>query len=407
MKDSWKEKLFMIIRFGMEAETSDDKQMLFSGETLLIGQTLLSEEDCERLIQTGRRQSTLPILYNGLRRMSCMNPRICPSETLKSLDRARNRDVYRCLQHDESLKRIRTALNDAQIPYILLKGAVLRNLYPDPLMRTSSDIDILVQEKHLDQAVRVLEERTDFTVHKRNYHDMSMVSRRVHLELHFHIKEMMENIDPLLIRVWEYAQPTEEGSLYVLSPEFQIFHVIAHMSYHMVHGGLGIRPFLDLWLLREKTTYDETIVRDMCSETSILTFYEKCCSLTEVWMGECTSTDGGEEELPDPTLSVFENYCLDGGVFGSVENTDASMQREHRGLPFLAQKIFLNKKELEARYPELEDKPYLFFPYQARRWLKLLKAEKRRRVSADLKRILTMEEEKIEAFDRLLTSLGL
>ena len=37
------------------------------------------------------------------------------------------------------------ALERAQIPYLPLKGAVLRQYYPQPWMRTNSDIDILVR----------------------------------------------------------------------------------------------------------------------------------------------------------------------------------------------------------------------------------------------------------------------
>ena len=35
-----------------------------------------------------------------------------------------------------------------------------------------------------------------------------------------------------------------------MTPEYLIFHNVAHMSYHFSHGGLGVRPYIDLYLLR-------------------------------------------------------------------------------------------------------------------------------------------------------------
>lgn len=261
-------------------------------------------EKCEELLAFGKKQSILPIIYAGLKKMDI------PADLLKAIDWERNRDLRRFVLHSDALQKIEESLNKEQIPYIPLKGAVLRNLYPAPEMRISSDIDVLVHEDDLDRAIETIETHTDFKADHRAYHDISMLNQSVHLELHFSIKENMENIDKLLSQVWNYAVQEKESG-YLLTPEFQIFHVIAHMSYHMVRGGLGVRPFLDLWLLRTKTSYAEEVVRQMCEECGILTFYKKCCGLVDAWMSG--------EPVPDE-LATLENYALNGRVFGSKEN---------------------------------------------------------------------------------------
>ena len=233
MTTELRDKLFAVIRAGMDLSSD---------------QINLSAEDCKELMQVGARQSILPIIHRGLRKSNA------PVDVVKECDRARLRDTKQYILQNDALNKIRAALDDAQIPYIPLKGSVLRYLYPIPELRTSSDIDVLVQDDDLEKAVYAIENATSFVNKKRNYHDISMVNSQVHLELHFSILENMENIDRQLSRVWEYVVPAE-GSRYKLTPEYQIFHIVAHMSYHMVHGGLGIRPFLDLWLLRKKNTY--------------------------------------------------------------------------------------------------------------------------------------------------------
>lgn len=46
--------------------------------------------------------------------------------------------IYRYEKINYELNRLRSALNEAQIPFIPLEGSVLRQYYPEPWMRTSS-----------------------------------------------------------------------------------------------------------------------------------------------------------------------------------------------------------------------------------------------------------------------------
>lgn len=351
----------------------------------------ITDDECEELVAFGQKQSILPVIYAGLKKIEL------PKELLKSVDAARNRDLRKFVLQNDALQKIETALNEEQIPYIPLKGSVLRNLYPASEMRTSCDIDVLVHEEDIDKAVTTIEQTTDFTMRKSNYHDISMVNQDVHLELHFSILENMENIDKLLSQVWDYAVP-DKGSRYKLTPEFQIFHVIAHMSYHMVHGGLGIRPFLDLWLLKTKTECDEETVRQMCSDCSILTFYEKCCDLVNAWMSG--------EPVPED-LTTLEEYAMNGGVFGSKDNALASKQRENRGFSYFLHRVFMSRELLETEYPKLKNRPYLLPACQVKRWMRLVNPQKRKQIRKEISSVRAMKAETIDSFDKLLVSLGL
>lgn len=214
-----RDKLFYAICRGLDQEISNLEY---------------SAEECHELLEISVRQSIMPIVYRGLKRMNV------PSEYLEQFNSAWFKHVFQFGQRNDALGKLTTALDNGRIPYVPLKGAVLQHLYPDPNMRTSSDIDILVREEDIDQAVQEIEDHTAYTFVKRNYHDVLMTNSRVALELHFSIKENMENIDKLLSKAWEYAQLTDDGFRYEFTPEYLLFHVVAYMSYHMVHGGLGI-----------------------------------------------------------------------------------------------------------------------------------------------------------------------
>ena len=370
-------KLFPVIRAAFDISSLD---------------VSITAEECEELAAFGQKQSILPLIYAGLKKMEL------PAGQLEAIDRVRNRDLLRFVLQNDALQKIETALKEAGIPCLPLKGAVLRNFYPAPEMRTSCDIDVLVHEEDLNRAVEAIETNTDFKKRRRYYHDVSMINSGVHLELHFNIRENMENIDKLLVRVWDYAVP-DEGSRYKLTPEFQIFHVVAHMSYHMVHGGLGIRPLLDLWLLRTKTLYDEETVRQMCSGCGILTFYDKCCELVDAWMTG--------EPVPED-LSTLEEYTLNGGVYGSKDTATASKQREHRGFfSYFVHRVFMSREVLSMEYPELKEKPYLLPLFQVRRWSRLINPQKRKQVKKEIISVRAIKPETIDSFDKLLLSLGL
>ena len=370
-------RLFIAIRKGMDIEVPNLE---------------LSVEECNSMMQIGERQSIQPVIYRGFKQMNVSE------DCLKQFDRSMLKNAYKYIKRNEELKSITGALDNDGIPYIPLKGAVLKQLYPEPEMRTSSDIDVLVLEKDIKNAVRAVESSTDFKFELRNYHDMQMRVPGTVLEMHFSIKENMANIDKLLGRAWDYAKPTGSGLGYAFTPEFQIFHVIAHMSYHMVHGGLGIRPFLDLWLLRNKTEFNEEKVQKMCEECGILTFYEKSCRLVDAWM---------EGRAIPEELALFEEYCLNGGVFGSAESVNASRMRNKQKGEYVLKRLLVSREVLEEEYPTLKEKKYLLPVYQVNRWMRLLDPKKRSSALKELDGIRGIKQETVDTFDEMLRGLRL
>ena len=346
-----------------------------------------TSEECEELVAFGKKQSILPVIFAGLKKMGL------PKDVLKTVDAARNRDLRRFVLHNDALQKIESTLNGAEIPYIPLKGAVLRNLYPVPEMRTSSDIDVLVHEEDLARAVEVIEENTDFKMERKAYHDISMLSKSVHLELHFSIKENDEKLDRVLSQAWEYAVHTE-NSRYEFTPEFQVFYVVAHMSYHFLHGGLGVRPFLDLWLLKNKTEFDEEKVMALCRQCGILKFYEECCNLTDVWFGE------SEHSV---TTEMLEEFCLSGGVFGNLEFKNAARQRKRRGMMYIFSRIFPPASQVREYYSSSSGENHILLYYYIKRWISWIK--RRKELKRQIGEIMSTDKQYIDRTDELLRIL--
>ena len=340
------------------------------------------------ILEIGKRHGVLPLLFAGAK--------VCSpgGEVVSALRSASDRDLFDFVLREKALAGVRAALDGADVPYVLLKGAVICELYPEKWMRTSNDLDVLVGEDDLSRATAALEAKTALRAGERNYHDVAMTGGGVCLELHFSICENSPSLDRVLSRVRDHCEPSGEGAMRRMSAPFLAFHTVAHMSYHLAHGGLGVRPYLDLWLLRRDGSFDEAFVRSACAECGILKFYEAAAHLGEVWLGGAEHT---------PTTKDMERLCFHGGVFGSTRGTEAALRRENGGA-YLRRRIFAPRDELAEAYPEAARRPYLTPYYQAKRWGSALR---RRNVKRTLRAMREVSPEQTEALDRVLGALDL
>lgn len=352
----------------------------------------LSDEECTELYSFGIRQCILPIIWQGIKASGI-------SDDWKDKFKKRCAMDFRAfVLRDYSLDKIRNALDSETIPYIFLKGAFVRDLYPEAWMRTSSDIDILVHSEDLERAVEIIEAKTDYKMDKKGYHDVSMLSDYFHLELHFSLKENSEEIDSLLSKVWKYAIPIGKGSQNVLTPEYQIFHVVAHMSYHFLHSGLGVRPFIDLWLLRNKTSYNEEKIRMMCESCGILKFYEVCSELATCWM---------EDRPIEGMIQEFEQYCLQGGVFGSQKQSYALRQKDKKGISYILSRVFVPDYYAREFYGDGSGKNHSYLYYQVKRWKNWLGKESRQELTKQTRAVLSTDEKIVASTQSLIHWLEL
>lgn len=307
--------------------------------------------------------------------------------------------VYRYEKINYELGRLRKVLNEAKIPFIPLKGSVLRKYYPEPWMRTSCDIDVLVHEEAVDQAAQTIVDKLGYTYEKKQYHDISLMSDGgVHLELHHTIKENKANIDALLSECWDYATVLD-GYECEFTNEFFFFHQVAHASYHFLHGGCGVRPILDLYLLEEKLDFRRDKLDEMLAKTGIKKFCDAAKSLSEVWFGDGEHTD---------VTRRMEQFVLSGGVYGTKKNSMAVCQQKEKGrLGYIINRIWLPYELLCITYPKLKGRKYLQLFYEMKRWLRVFNPEARKHKKRELDIIKGLDAEQKAEVNQMLSDLGL
>ena len=365
----------------------------------LHGEFLCSEQisDCDlaELYRLSKVQNFLYCVTEALSKAQSLPKEEKLHEAYKS---GEMREVVQIVRINDTFGRIRKIFTDAKIPFVPLKGLRLRKMYPDEMMRTSCDLDVLVKETDLDRASATLTDNGFSTDGKRHYHDISFYYGQVHLELHFSVCENMTDIDVLLQQVWENLVPVGECE-YHESPEFFAAHHLAHMKYHFVHGGCGIRPFLDLSVMRMNGFYDEEKLRELLKCAALEKFYDSVLQIIGVWF------DGNEET----SLSrCCEEYILRGGMYGSMDNAvavNSSVQNgKYRGALHLA---FPGFADMCIVYPILKKKRFLLPVFYIRRITEKLFGRERKRVVKKMKNIITQDQRQIDNVGDLLSAMGI
>ena len=319
----------------------------------------------------------------------------------KALKKEEQKAIARYKMMEAEIKEISTAFENAGIDYMLLKGAVVRQVYPLPWMRTSCDIDILVHTENLEKAVNTLVENCAYSTDgKKTYHDVSLFSPfGMHLELHHNIKENTDKYDELLTQVWEFSQKeSENGHRYVQTNEFLMFHLIAHCAYHFVGGGCGLRSVLDIWLLSKNLNLDKAQLDLFLEKTELTKFYSAILELGETWFGE--------EQSEKEEIKSMELYILLGGVYGTKEQGMVSKQIKKGGkFKYIWSRIFMPYRDLAILYPVIK-KHKLLTPFcQIARWFKAI--FNRKKIAKEVKIASSVNQDQVDATKKLLESLDL
>ena len=276
--------------------------------------------------------------------------------------------------------RLTEVLESAKIPFIPLKGAVIRKRYPQPWMRTSCDIDVFVRESDLEKAISVLCEKCGYECGERGPHDVGLTaSNGTRIELHYKLVEearVGEAFD-VLVRVFENAEVCEGSQYrYEMTDAFYHFYHVAHMAKHFETGGCGIRPFIDLWLLDGIEGASKEGRDKLLEEGKLLKFAEKARNLSKVWL---------EGQEADEFSLQLERFILGGGVYGSSENRVALHQKKKGGrIGYLVSRIFASREKLKGYYPILEKHPWLLPFMQVRRWFLIFQPNVARMAKGEL-----------------------
>lgn len=357
-----------------------------------------TDEELEKLYELSKSHDLAHLVGDAL----IKNDLISNGEIKSKFEKQIKTAIYRYENINYELNRLKQVINEAEIPFISLKGSVIRQYYPEPWMRTSCDIDILVHEDDLNFAIDTLCSKLSYKSSRKNSHDVGLIAPgNVHIELHYNLieEDRVGTAEMILERVWDYAVPINNSFEYSISDDMYYYYHIAHMAKHFQIGGCGVRPFIDIWVLNNCLTFDKEKRESLLENGGLLVFAKQCEKLAEVWF------DGGEHT---EVTRKLENYILGGGVYGNVNNRVAVQQVKKGGkFKYALSRIWLPYDVLKFHYPSLEGKKILLPFYEIRRWGKLLFKGGAKRSINELSINSSTTPDKQAQISALLCDLGL
>lgn len=382
-----------------------DREILFDLLRSAICGTKLTEDECkifsddilQDLLKLSSKHSIANLLVLGLRDNGLI-PRNCAETQQYILMTA-----YRCERLQNEYNNLCEVLEKAQIPFLPLKGSIIRQYYPEAWMRTSCDIDILIHEEDIEKAKSILVTEYGYTECGKGSHDVSLFSPKgIHLELHYDlIADGEANESAKVLRnVWDVVTVREKFEYFYEMPDdlFYFYH-IAHMAKHFENGGCGIRPFIDLRILDRVDSADNAKRDRLLQEGKLLTFANVARKLSRVWFD-------GEEH--DAVTQQMEEYILRGGVYGNSTNRIMVQQQKKGGrLKYALSKIFIPYDVIKFHYPILQKHRWLTPIMEVRRWFKLIFCGHLKRTAKELKYNSSVSNDDAMNTQRFLRDIGL
>ena len=307
-----------------------------------------------------------------------------------------------------------SALEEAGIDHILMKGYELRNLYPDPDLRSFNDIDIVIRPEDRRRCDELMLSR-GFLRHTDWEPVFSYVLKDELYEIHTDIMEIdvaeVGSQQAYFRQMWDHAHPVREHS-YRFTPEFHFLYLLTHIAKHVHGSGAGVRMYLDIaaFIRHYKDSADWVWISEQLEVLQLKRFADVVFAATEHWFGvRCPVARG---EVREDVLDEFLVFTMEAGTFGhyqrdaalvNLKNTDAG--RNGFRVRQILKTAFPSAKTIESRYTYLQDRPWLLPAAWVHRLVK--NRDRLEQQTQELHQVFRADAEQVRSLQKLMRSIGL
>lgn len=271
------------------------------------------------------------------------------------------------------------SFDDHDLSAIMLKGWVMKDLYPRTEYRSRADTDIFIHSED-EKKVHAIITSFDYTNHslggkKDNvYYKDPFITLEMHKNLFMYEDDWNKifNDPHSPMYIWNRIEKLD-GYQHIYRMDINMYYVyhLAHMVKHLISGGggIGVKAFLDLWLYRtanvDKMDFDR-INADL-KILGLTKFADTAWKLACAWFSETGIN------YPDNSIKVFGNYIMDCGAYGHSDNFVANNEamrdvKKPNKIKYIARRAFPTRQSMEKRFPAIKKHPSKL-PYY---WMKRL-----------------------------------
>ena len=242
----------------------------------------------------------------------------------------KNQAVYKNVLMDVEREEIIAFFEEKNIWYLLLKGLIIREYYPNPALREMSDNDILVDRKYMKDIYDFMVDRGySIKGYGTSNHDEYLKKQAKNFEMQRALfdKDDYESWNNYFDNVFDKLTKKSENSLeYVFKEEDFYIYFMVHTYKHYAGGGMGLRTILDVYLyLRKNKELDFSYVEKELGKLNIADFekqFRKLC-FDVFSVNESDAKADWYEGLPTDEKNMLD-YIMGAGTYGNVDNLVAN-----------------------------------------------------------------------------------
>ena len=220
-------------------------------------------------------------------------------------------------------------LNQAQIPYVILKGCASAEYYDDPLLRTMGDVDFYVPPACFEKADKLLL-KNGFKSNEINHeYEKAYTRDDVVFELHNTVNgvpggKVGADIRHYFDDIFEKSELKhfDLAEYYSPSPFHHGLVMLLHVARHMVTGGIGLRHFCDWAVFVDKTGDDFVqLFEKRLKQVGLWKFAQILTQFCTEYLGLSEQAWSGEADKR--LLVELKEDVFAGGNFGHKDLTRA------------------------------------------------------------------------------------
>lgn len=292
-----------------------------------------------------------------------------PTDVYEYFSRASSATLFRYVNRRAELNSVCSALRNAGIAFIVVKGFEIADYYPVPSLRTMGDCDIIVKREYMALAMDVMRSLGFNGIENDMAHSWECTKNGFLFEIHDSLVQSVEHVQPSQAKFFNEFDKYIRGEK--LDCSFHFLFIIMHLRKHFMNSGVGIRQFMDIAVLTKSDLgLDWRWIEKKLAELGLAKFAKCCFFLNENWFGvkppiQCATMD--QEFYEQVTEKVLGN-----GVFGGQDASNKGNYERivlikskgamwHRRFSLLFENAFPNYEYMQG-YPEcgyLYHRPYL------------------------------------------------
>ncbi len=313
-----------------------------------------------------------------------------PEQYRQAYSKARKISLVREATQEMETQELCGELERLGAKYMLLKGSVMKHLYPTPDLRSMCDVDILYDTAFADSLGSLMEEH-GYELYESSGTDGVNLSyiKKPFMNIEFH-GVLMDRDVPLYNAYFgedfEHTVPDEGCRVKYSDEDFFVF-MAAHLAKHYFNGGTGIRSLADIWLyLRKKPELDMPKIKSKLRQIELDEFTDIIIGVNGVLF------DGN---APTPEQSEIIDYIFHSGTYGiSDHKAENSMEGKSKA-GFLLQRLFPGRAFMAVNYPAVQKCVLLLPLFWIARLLKIL--IKKDYKGSDVSMVMNLSESRLDA----------